>query len=136
MADFNEVMYGAFSDEMEKIALGLGIAAGAGLGVGGMLLAGSAKKRWKAANKELAEQRIEEQQKRLARMQAMHEAKYASLGMIAAGTGLGVGGTMLAGNISKRYKASTKELAEQRIEDQQKRLARMQAMTAAKYGMQ
>lgn len=131
-----EVMYAAFSEEMEKIAISLGLAAGAGLGIGGTMLAGAAKKRWKAGGKELEEQKIEAMQRRLQRMQAMHQAKYASAGMLLGGAALGVGGTVLAGHLAKRYKASTKELDEQKIEEAQRRLGKMQAMTAAKYSDQ
>jgi len=128
-------MYAAFADEMEKIAASAALAAGAALGVGGTMLAGNARKRWRAANKEMEEQRLEDMQRRLSRMQAIHQAKYASAGLVLGGAGLGVGGTLLAGNLRKRFKASTKEMAEQRIEDEQRRLSRMQAMTSAKYGM-
>lgn len=76
MSDFNDVMYSAFADEMEKISISLGSLGLVGLGAGGAIAVNEGKKRWAAGSKELEEQRMANLQKRLQRMNAMHAMKY------------------------------------------------------------
>ena len=73
---YEDVMYSAFADEMEKISLSLKALGLVGLGAGGTVLAGEGKKRWVAGSKELQEQKMENMQKSMQRMQAMHAMKY------------------------------------------------------------
>ncbi|MGA1353404.1 MAG: hypothetical protein ACO32I_01265 [Candidatus Limnocylindrus sp.] len=77
--DPNQVMYAAFAEELVKIAADLSrakVVGLLGLGAVGTVGASSLGKRWNAANKELEEQSIENMQKRLSRMQALHASKY------------------------------------------------------------
>jgi len=77
--DRPDIIYAAFADEMTKIAAGmnklkaLGLV---GLGVGGTAGASALSQRWEAGSKELEERKIEDMQKRIARMQALHASKY------------------------------------------------------------
>jgi hypothetical protein len=71
-----EIMYNAFADEMEKISISLKALGIAGLGAGGAVAVNEGRRRWDASSKELAEQRMENMQKRLQRMNAMHAMKY------------------------------------------------------------
>ena len=73
---YEDVMYSAFADEMEKISVSLKALGLVGLGAGGTVLAGEGKKRWVAGSKELQEQKMENMQKSMQRMQAMHAMKY------------------------------------------------------------
>jgi hypothetical protein len=71
-----EIMYNAFADEMEKISISLKTLGIAGLGAGGAVAVNEGRRRWDASSKELQEQRMENMQKRLQRMNAMHAMKY------------------------------------------------------------
>jgi hypothetical protein len=71
-----DIMYNAFSDEMEKISVSFKALGLTALGAGGVVGAGEMKRRWDAGTKELAEQRMERMQKRLQRMNTMHSMKY------------------------------------------------------------
>lgn len=73
---YEDVMYTAFADEMEKISLSLKALGLVGLGAGGTVLASEGKKRWVAGSKELQEQKMENMQKSMQRMRAMHSMKY------------------------------------------------------------
>jgi len=71
-----EIMYAAFTDEMEKISgiglKGLGLM---GLGAGGVVAANKASDMYRAGSIQLEQEAMERRKRRLARMQQMMQLK-------------------------------------------------------------